>query len=68
VQQLRKECAGKLASISQTPQYTGLLKQLIIQGLIKIEEPVVQISCRSEDKALVRGVVSPLVRSLPRCH
>jgi hypothetical protein len=38
------------------------LKQLIIQGLIKIEEPVVQLMCRTEDKALVRGVLSDAVK------
>lgn len=59
---MKRDCAAKLANISQTPQYTALLKQLIIQGLIKIEEPVVQLMCRTEDKALVRGVVSDAVK------
>mmetsp|Transcript_19433 Transcript_19433/g.27933 ORF Transcript_19433/g.27933 Transcript_19433/m.27933 type:complete len:221 (+) Transcript_19433:106-768(+) len=55
---LKRESTAKLAQITQTPQYTQLLKQLIIQGLIKIEEPVVQISCRAEDRALIRGVLT----------
>mmetsp|Transcript_22242 Transcript_22242/g.22943 ORF Transcript_22242/g.22943 Transcript_22242/m.22943 type:complete len:221 (+) Transcript_22242:93-755(+) len=60
--QLKRECAVKLSLIAQTPQYTNLLKQLIIQGLIKIEEPIVQLSCRAEDKALVRGVLADAVK------
>jgi hypothetical protein len=34
------------------------LKQLIVQGLIKIEESVVEIQCRAEDKSKVNAVVS----------
>lgn len=56
--QLKRECAAKLSQISQGAQYSNLLKQLIVQGLIKIEESVVEIQCRAEDKSKVNAVVS----------
>jgi V-type H+-transporting ATPase subunit E len=58
---LRKECATKLSTIATTPQYPELLKKLIIQGLIKIEEPVVAIQCRPEDKSKVEGILKNAV-------
>ena len=39
------------------PQYPTLLRQLIVQGLIKIEEPVVELQVRAEDKNIVSKVV-----------
>jgi V-type H+-transporting ATPase subunit E len=50
---LKRECAVKLASISQANQYPALIKSLIVQGLIKIEESVVQIQCKAEERSLV---------------
>lgn len=50
---LKRECAVKLASISQTNQYPVLIKSLIVQGLIKIEESAVQIQCKAEERSLV---------------
>jgi hypothetical protein len=55
---LKVECGGKLAKVSQGKNYTALLKQLIVQGLIKIEEDTVEIQCRQEDISKVQQVVS----------
>ena len=51
----------KLSTIATTPQYPDLLKKLIIQGLIKIEEPIVAVQCRPEDKSKVEGVLKNAV-------
>eukprot|EP00595_Chromulina_sp_UTEXLB2642_P001855 CAMPEP_0196763978 /NCGR_PEP_ID=MMETSP1095-20130614/5155_1 /TAXON_ID=96789 ORGANISM="Chromulina nebulosa, Strain UTEXLB2642" /NCGR_SAMPLE_ID=MMETSP1095 /ASSEMBLY_ACC=CAM_ASM_000446 /LENGTH=223 /DNA_ID=CAMNT_0042118407 /DNA_START=43 /DNA_END=714 /DNA_ORIENTATION=- len=57
LEQLKKEVIEKLASFSKTPQYPEYIKKLIVQGLIKIEEQVVEISARAEDKAIVQKVL-----------
>lgn len=58
-QDLKKETLEKLANFCKGPDYPGFLKKLIIQGLIKIEEPIVEIQARAEDKAIVTRVVRP---------
>jgi vacuolar-type H+-ATPase subunit E/Vma4 len=58
LQQLKTECLGKLAAITKSPQYPNLLKQLVIQGLIKIQEQTVEIQCRVEDRQILQRVVS----------
>ena len=57
MQQLKTEALAKLAAFTKSAEYPALLKNLIVQGLIKIEEPEVQIQARAEDKALVARVV-----------
>jgi len=57
LEKLKKNCSDKLTSFSASPQYPTLLKQLIVQGLIKIEEPTVEIQCRPDDKAAVTRVL-----------
>ena len=58
LEQLKKETAEKLAQYSKGPEYPTYLRKVIVQGLIKIEESVVEIQARAEDKALVAKVVS----------
>jgi len=53
LERLGRECVG--------PKYTQYLKNLIIQGLIKIEESTVEIQTRAEDKDAVAGVLSEAV-------
>ena len=48
LEQLKKTCTEKLGIFSSSPQYAVLLKQLIIQGLIKIEE-----ACSTRSSAAV---------------
>jgi V-type H+-transporting ATPase subunit E len=55
---LVQNCTEKLKRISSSPEYPTLLKDLIVQGLIKIEEQTVEIQCRAEDKsAVTRAIV-----------
>ena len=56
-QTMKQECAQKLTNVSHGTNYSQLLKQLIVQGLIKIEEQTVVIQCRQEDNAKVTQVV-----------
>ena len=55
---MQAECLEKLAAVVASPQYASLVRQLIVQGLVKIEEQVVEVQCRQEDKAIVTRVVS----------
>ena len=56
-QKLKVEAQSKLVAFVSGPQYPTLLRQLIVQGLIKIEEPVVELQVRAEDKNIVTKVV-----------
>ena len=55
---MKKETSEKLAAFAKGPEYPALLRKLIVQGLVKIEESVVEIVARAEDKAVVARVVS----------
>ena len=57
LEKLKKNCSEKLIAFSSSPQYPTMIKQLIVQGLIKIEEQTVEIQCRPDDKALVTRVL-----------
>jgi len=49
----------KLQAISQNPaQYQQILRDLIIQGLLKLQESQVSVICRKEDASLAKKVVS----------
>lgn len=63
---LKQECAGKLAKAAQGKNYTNLLKQLIIQGLIKIEEDNIEIQCRQEDTSKVQQVMPEAIAEFKR--
>ena len=56
-QKLKKETLDQLLVFVKSPGYPNFLKELIIQGLIKIEEPVVEIQIREEDRATVNNIV-----------
>lgn len=57
IKQLKKEASDKLATVVSGTDYPNLLRKLIVQGLIKIEEPVVQLQVKAEDKATVAKLV-----------
>jgi hypothetical protein len=63
LQQFKHEILEKLSNFSKSPEYSSFLKNLIVQGLIKIEEQVVEIHARAEDKSLLVRVVSSSVIS-----
>jgi V-type H+-transporting ATPase subunit E len=59
VQRLLANAHHKLADISKDQAaYKKLLQSLILQGLLKLQEPRVQIICRKEDKQIVDQVAS----------
>ncbi|KAK1281529.1 V-type proton ATPase subunit E [Acorus calamus] len=55
-----KEAAGKeLLHVSQDHHsYKNLLKELIVQSLLRLKEPSVLLRCRKEDHALVESVLN----------
>lgn len=55
---LKAECADKLSAAARSKNYADLMKKLIVQGLIKIEESVVEVQVRAEDVATANRVVS----------
>lgn len=57
LEKLKKSVTEKLAVYSSSPQYPTLIKNLIVQGLIKIQEQTVEIQCRPDDKAAVTRVL-----------
>ena len=63
---LKHDCAQKLTSVSRGSNYVQLLKQLIVQGLIKIEESTVVIQCRQEDHAKVSQVLPEAITEFRR--
>lgn len=61
LQELRETTSQRLAAVANTPQYSTLLKQLIVQGLLRIQEPVVSIRCRQTDLPKVKQVLPEAV-------
>eukprot|EP01040_Poterioochromonas_malhamensis_P012530 gene12530-13714_t len=61
LEQLKKETLEKLATFCRSAEYPNYLKKLIVQGLIKIEESVVEIQARAEDKQIVARILTEAV-------
>jgi len=58
VQRLLGEAHHLLAEIPKdSNNYQSLLQQLIVQGLLKLAEPKVQVICRKQDKQLLEKVL-----------
>jgi V-type H+-transporting ATPase subunit E len=55
---LKGSVTEKLKAFVKSPQYPTLLRQLIVQGLLKMQEPVVEILARTEDKQIVTRVIA----------
>jgi len=51
-----------VAALVKTPAYPELMKKLIIQGLIKIEEEEVVVQCRKADVPVCQKVVAAAVK------
>ena len=47
-----------VAGVVQTPAYPELVKKLVVQGLIKIEEDDVEVRCRAADVKICESVVA----------
>jgi len=61
VQKILGEAHKRLLAVAKDPSYKKLLHQLIVQGLIKLQEPKVQVVCRVQDLALVKDVLPAAV-------
>ena len=59
--ELHKGGLEKLASFVKGKDYAPLLKKLIVEGLIKIEESAVEIICRPEDNATISKILPEAV-------
>lgn len=58
IQKLLSEAHQRLSALSKdAASYKKLLKDLILQGLIKLQEPKVTIVCRKQDLSLVKEVL-----------
>jgi len=56
---LKDDAKERLVQISRPgPEYQALLKNLIVQGLVKLSEPKVSVRIRPEDKADVQAILS----------
>ena len=58
---LRKGALEKLAKFCKSDGYETFVKQLIIEGLIKIEESEVEVQCRASDDAIVKKALPTAV-------
>jgi len=56
------EAYRRLTSISSSPNYEILLTQLIVQALIKLEEPASSVLCREQDERLVKSAIPKAVQ------
>jgi len=57
IQKVLEEAHKNLSKLSKSPAYRELLKKLIVQGLLKLEEDKVTIVARKEDLTLVESVL-----------
>lgn len=58
---LKESVRTKLADFVKTEEYKTLLRQLIVQGLVKIEEQVIEIQGREKDRALIEQLIPSAV-------
>jgi len=52
----------RLTTISSSPDYENLLVLLIVQALIKLEEPAAAVLCREQDEGLVRSAIPKAIQ------
>jgi len=57
LENLQRETLAKLGAMTKTPAYKPLVQNLMVEGLVKLEETDVQIMCREEDLTIVKGVL-----------
>jgi len=66
VQRLLEEAHGRLASISKDPSYKDLLQDLLLQALLKLEEPKVNVIARKQDLGFLQQVLPAAVAEYKR--
>ncbi|CAD8177670.1 unnamed protein product [Paramecium pentaurelia] len=58
IQRLKEEVRQKMAKLIQDQSvYRELLKNLIVQGMIKLLEPRIELTCLEQDVSLVRSIL-----------
>jgi len=58
IKSLKESAARELAKISSNKTaYQALLKDLVLQSLMKLQEPEVQVRCKESDLSLVKAAV-----------
>jgi len=62
LQTLLSEGGSKCSVVARGQNYPHLLQKLIVQGLIKIEENVVTVYCRSEDIGTVESILPDAIK------
>ena len=58
LQELLAQATREITTVSKGKQYPTLLKALIVQSMIKIEEDKITVICREQDIKAVKSVVS----------
>jgi len=61
IQKVLEEAHKSLVKLSKSPAYKDLLKKLIVQGLLKMEEEKVMVVCRQEDVSVVESALADAV-------
>ena len=57
LQTLKKDTLSELGAYCKSSTYPTLMQKLIVQGLIKIEENIIEIHTRAEDKSIAERVL-----------
>jgi len=66
VQRLLEEAHGRLAAVSKDPSYKNLLQELLLQALLKLEEPKVNVIARKQDLGFLQQVLPSAVAEYKR--
>lgn len=61
LKQLVSEAGSKCAMVARGSNYPQLLKKLVVQSLIKIEDLQVEVLCRAEDRDVVTEILPEAV-------
>ena len=56
---LKDEAKAKMADVSQGAGYKDLLSDLIVEALIRLNEPSITLVCRQQDLGTVQAVAKP---------
>lgn len=63
LQELLATATENITGVSKGPEYSTLLKDLIMQSMIKIEEEKITVICREADVQAVKSVIEVRVAS-----
>jgi V-type H+-transporting ATPase subunit E len=58
MKQLKQAVTARLSEVSKNPKYKDLLRYLLIQGIMTMQEENIVLQCRKEDEHLVKPIIS----------